>query len=62
VFVKFEENGLHLDLQADAPLPEIGSHSVESRVFVERHHASVELLDDVIEIDLSGFFWKEPVA
>src|SRR5438552_3102212 len=48
-------HALHLDLEADSRLPEIGVVSVESGVLEERHHTRVELLDDVVEVYFSGF-------
>src|SRR5262249_19335660 len=45
---------LDLDLETDAHLLEVALHGVEARVFVEDHHARVELLEDVVEIELGG--------
>src|SRR5262245_18954502 len=53
--LRFTNSDLHLDLEADSRLPEISSLSIESCVFEERHHARIELLDDVIEIHFCGF-------
>src|SRR6266567_2234957 len=47
-------DGLHLDLEADSSLIEVRSHCVESSVPVERHHARVELLDNVVEVHFRG--------
>src|SRR6266540_550820 len=58
-------HALHLDLEADSRLPEIGPLSVESCVLEERHHARVELLDDVVEVHFGGFLvvvWCFPVS
>src|SRR5436190_1846044 len=46
---------LHLDLQANSRLPEVGSHSREFGVLVKRHDAGVEILDHVVEIHFAGF-------
>ena len=51
-------------------LPEIGVQSVESGVLEERHHARVELLDDVVEVHFGGLLvdaerlapWKSALA
>src|SRR6266566_625967 len=51
----YGEKWLHLELEADSGLPEIGFQSVESCVLIEAHHAGIELLDDVVEIDFTGF-------
>src|ERR1043166_1901889 len=49
-----DRTALHLDLQADAELFGVGTDGVETRVLVEDHHAGVELLDDVVQVDLAG--------
>src|ERR1700674_1158034 len=41
----------HLQLEADANLLVVGLHGGEVLLQVEQHHACVELLDDVVEVD-----------
>ena len=58
-------NELHLDLQTNTRLPEVGFYGVEVGVFDERHDARIELLDDVIEIHFRGFLvvaWRDSVG
>src|SRR5262249_51736165 len=57
-------DSLHLDLETDSRLPEIFFLSIESDVLVERHHARVELLDDVVEVHFCRLLviaWPNPV-
>ena len=46
---------LHLQLQADAELLVVDAHGIEVLVEIENHHARVEVLDDVVEVDLGRF-------
>src|ERR1700731_3762893 len=41
----------HLQLEADTNLLVVGLHGGEVLLQVEQHHACVELLDDVVEVD-----------
>src|SRR6266542_2727039 len=45
----------HLQLNADAELLRVGLHGVKALVEIKDHHARIELLDDVVEIQLRGF-------
>src|SRR5262249_23497744 len=55
------ENGLHLDLETDSRLPEIGFNGVVVRVFDEEHHARIELLQNVVKVEFRGLLVVVPV-
>src|SRR5882724_2307756 len=44
----------NLELQADTCLPKLGVYGAEAGIFIETHHARVELFDDIVEVHFRG--------